>query len=162
MGADIHMSIVKNNRYLAKNIYNGRNSEWFDNLQGEGWKDEYNELPIKYGYSNQTPENYKEKYNENNYYYGFRYINVGDFKNWFIKYRPDKDAGWVTTYEKWKIENKRWVPDDVKHYLDKEDNIDDMHFIEFENPYDCSKWLYDYCIKHHISNKADIIYCFDC
>lgn len=161
MGVDIHMYIVKNNEYLAKNIYNGRNSEWFGNLQGEGWNDEYDELPIKYGYSNQTPKDYKEQYNKNNYYYGFCYINVKDFKDWFIKYRPDKDAGWVTTYEKWKIAEKGWVPDDIKHSLDKNDNINDMHFIEIVDDYDCSKWLYNYCNDHSIPDDADIIYCFD-
>ena len=161
MGIDIHMSIVKNKEYIAEDIFDGRNSEWFGNLQKEGWENEYDELPARCGYSDQSPADYILKYTTERYYYGFFFINVKDFKDWFIKYRPDKDACWVTTYDKWRIENKGYIPENPQHYLSCEDNINDMHFVEIENIYDCSKWLYNYLIDNHISDDADIIYCFD-
>ena len=62
MGIDIHMAIVKNGEYIAKNIFDGRNSEWFANLRGEGWDDTYDHLPAKYYIVDETPEEYKKKY----------------------------------------------------------------------------------------------------
>ena len=84
-------------------------------------------------------------------YFDFRAIKVNDYINWFRKYRPDKDAGWVSTYDKWRIENKGYIPEDIDHYLDPEANPADMHFIEIEKKYDCAKWLYDYIIDNNIS-----------
>ena len=39
MGMDIHMHLVKDGEYVKKNIHDGRNREWFANLQDEGWDD---------------------------------------------------------------------------------------------------------------------------
>lgn len=88
-------------------------------------------------------------------------MKVSLFKAWFLAYRPDKDAAWVNTYDKWRIENKNYVPEDPKHYLDKDDDIRDMHFIEFEDEYNCSRWLYNYLEDNDIPLTADIVYCFD-
>ena len=162
MGRDIHLSIVKNGEYLAENIFIGRNQEWFSDLLGDGWDDAYDELPKNSGVSYQVPLNYEKKYNKDNFYYGFYYVHVKDFKQWYLKFRPDLDAGWVSTYDKWKYENKGILPSEVNHYLNKDDNINDMHFIEFVNEYDCSRWLYKYIYDHGIPDDADIIYCFDC
>ena len=155
------MYIVKNKKTLAEDIFDGRNSEWFNNLQKDGWDDTYNKLPSKYGFSEQCPDNITKNYKDEFGFYGFHYINVGDFREWFIKYRPDIDAGWVSTYDKWRIENKEYVPEDLQHYLDKDDNINDMHFVTVQNKYDCSKWLYEYLNEYNIPNDADIWYCFD-
>lgn len=160
MGVDIHMSIVKDKEILAKDIFDGRNSEWFNNLQGRGWDSEYDKLPISTGF----PENCSErlvKYKDIFGYYGFYYISVKDFCEWFLKYRPDIDAGWVSTYDKWRIEKKGYIPEDPQHYLDKEDNVNDMHWVEFENIYDCSKWLFDYLVSNKIPDDANIVYFFD-
>ena len=81
MGIDIHMSIVKNKEYIAEDIFDGRNSEWFGNLQKEGWENEYDELPARCGYSDQSPADYILKYTTERYYYGFFFINVKDFKD---------------------------------------------------------------------------------
>ena len=161
MGVDIFMHIVKNKEIIKKDIYTGRCSEWFANLRGEGWDDIYDKLPI---YScnfdkNIVPADLIEKYKEE-YYYDRRMINVGDFKKWFEDYRPDIDAGWVTTYEKWKIENKHWTPYDVPHYLPEDARIEDYHFIEFDKEDDQSRWLYNYLINNNIPDDAYIIYCF--
>ena len=156
------MFIVKQKECLAKEIFDGRNSEWFSNLQQDGWNNIYDHLPIQCGFSPDAPDEFEEKYKDKLGYYGFNYIKVSDFKEWFVKYRPDIDAGWVTTYEKWRIEKKGYVPEDLCHYLSEDDDIRDMHFVEVENKYDCSKWLYDYLKDHDIPNDATIWYCFDC
>lgn len=156
------MFIVKEKKALAKEIFDGRNSEWFSNLSGTSKDNEYDHLPKKYGFSDQCPDWMRKKYRSDSGYYNFIYINVADFKNWFLKYRPDKDAGWVTTYDRWRIENKGYVPDYIEHYLSEEDNINDMHFVEVSNEYDCSLWLYNYLNENEIPNDATIWYCFDC
>ena len=161
MGRDIYMHIVESGCVLKRDIFDGRCSAWFDNLTDYGWDSCYDHLPVKYDLSPESPEELKKEYSEENGYYDFRYIKVSDFLNWFEKYRPDIEAGWVTTYEKWLIEKKGYVPEDVKHYLDKDDDIRDMHFVEFKKPYDCSKWLYYYLKDNEIPLQADITYCFD-
>ena len=161
MGVDIHMNIVKNKEVIAKDIFDGRNSEWFNNLQGGGWNNEYDHLPAEYGFSDQTPDDIKEYYNKD-WCYGFNSVNVSEFKKWFEKYHPDLSAGWISTYDKWRMENKGYIPEDLPVYLGKEDNPADMYFIEYENPYDCSRWLNDYLVENNIPDDADIIYCFDC
>lgn len=163
MGVDIHMSIVKDKKYLAKEIYDGRNSDWFANLQKEGWDDEYDYLPAIYGFPEDMPEEAKsiEKLLQEGCYYGFYHIKVEDYVDWFKKYKPYIDAGWVSTYDQWRIENKGYIPEELSHYLSNKDNIADMHFIEVEKKYDNSKWLFDYLVDNKIPNTAYIIYFFD-
>lgn len=159
MGIDIHMAIVKNNEYIAENIFNGRSSEWFANLRGEGWNDVYDHLPAEYSVA-QAPSSYMEKYSTD-WCFDYRSIKVENYMEWFRKYNPHLMAGWVTTYDKWRIERQGYMPEELCHELPKDANPADMHFIEIENRYDCSKWLFDYLIKNNIDDDAYIIYCFD-
>lgn len=159
MGMDIHMALVKNNEYVKENIFDGRNSDWFNNMMGNGWDDLYDKLPINYGLSDQTPVEYEEKYKD--WCFDYHYVNVKNFKEWFQKYRPDIDAGWVSTYDKWRIEKKGYIPKDILHYLPEDANPADMHFVEVINPYDCSAWLFTYLVENDIEDDVDIVYCFD-
>jgi hypothetical protein len=161
MGMDIWLNLVKNGKYVKQNIFDGRDSDWFANLRKEGDDEEYEYLNTGYGYSDQAPAEYKEKYNKENDYFDFYYVSVKDFKEWFEKYRPDKKAGWATTYEKWRIENKGLIPEVLPIYIPEDANMADMHFIEYENKYDCSKWLYNYLVDNDIEDDVDIAYCFD-
>ena len=168
MGMDIHMHIVKNDEVIAKNIFDGRNSEWFNNLKGDGNDDEYDHFPSYGGIPDNCPEFIKTIYdgdcnNDEEYfgYFGFYYVNAGDYIKWFEKYRPDTDAGWVTTYEKWAWEKKGIKPEYLAKYLNKDANINDMHFIEVVNPWDCGRWLYNYIKDHKIPDDACVIYYFD-
>ena len=162
MGMDIHLHIVKDGKVVASDIFDGRNSEWFRNLQGNGWDDIYDELPKIWGFSDQAPAEFEERYTKEKGYFDFFHVNVKDFKDWFMTYHPDIDAGWVTTYEKWQIENRGFVPEDMKHYLDKDDVLADMYFVQVTNKYDCSAWLYNYLVDNQIDDQADITYWFDC
>ena len=173
MGVDIHMHIIdKDNNLLHKEIFSGRNSEWFNNLQGNGWANEYDHLPIKFG----VPENFFEKHfkeiTENwdepvtleeylRWHYGYNHIIVRDFIAWFQKYSPDVDAGWVSSYDKWAYEVKHIIPQDPPHYK-PEGEGDDWHFITFEKEYDCSAWLYNWLDANNIQYDDIIVYYFDC
>ena len=114
MGVDIHMFICKNKEYIAEKIFDGRNSEWFNNMMGDGNDEIYDSLPIKWGVSDETPDAFSKEFTDD-WCFGFRYLNVKEFKNWFVEKRPDRDAGWVTKYEAWAYENKHVLPD----YLQK-------------------------------------------
>lgn len=165
MGMDITLSIIENKQYLAKNIFDGRSREWFDNMRGRGNDFEYDFLPVDYPCffpEGVFPEDLDFDLLEEAGYFDFRTIKVDDYIDWFRKYRPDIDAGWVNSYDKWRIETKGYIPEDVDHYLDPEANPADMHFIEIKKKYDCAKWLYDYIIDNNISSDAYIFYYFDC
>ena len=84
MGVDIHTYIVKNKEVIGKNLYNGRNSEWFNNLQGRGDDLEYNRLYTDWGISPQAPDYFNDKYTQEKGYYGFYYISVKEFKEWYV------------------------------------------------------------------------------
>lgn len=165
MGMDIHMNIVYNGEVIAKDIFDGRNTNWFLNLQGCDNDFGYSYLPTVVGVSPQaTEEHYKAYENRiDNTYFGFYYIKVKDFLKWFIKYRPDLEAGWVSTYDKWLVERKHAKLDDIEiyTYLPDDVNLNDMHFIEVEKEYENSDWLYHYLIDNKIPEDADINYYFD-
>ena len=163
MGVDIHMYIVKDKEIVADDIFDGRNTEWFNNLMQRGNNDEYDYLPVKWCISPMAPDDLKEKYKKEDGYYGFHCMKVEDFMKWFNKYRPDKDAGWVTTYEKWAYENKGEYLEPSHYYPTNEEiNPRDIHFIEVINYHDCSRWLYKYIKENSIPMDADITYWFDC
>ena len=158
MGTNIFMYLVKDNKIVKNDIFNGRDSEWFQNLQGNGWDDIYDELPRHYGVSPQAPSSLATKANEV-YHFDKLYMSVKDFKDWFNQYKPQLRAGWVTTYDKWNYETRGTIPDE-KRFLDKEDNINDYHFIEYTDEFDQSLWLYNYLIDNNIEDDVDITYWF--
>lgn len=163
MGVDIHTFIVNKDdgSIIKKDLYEGRNSEWFQDLQGRGYKFEYDELPTYIGIPEViTDGEIKEDY-DTDFLFGFNYITIKDFCDWFVKYRPDKDAGWITTYDKWRVENKGYYPEDnLKYYLDKDDRIEDMHFVEVVDKYDPSAYIYNQ-IKD-LNDEDYFVYYFDC
>ncbi len=168
MGVDIHMGIAsRDGKYIYDEIFDGRNYEWFGNISGDvrGMTGEvYQNFPRNSGIPDNAPKELVKVYNEErDTFYGFNYVKVADFLAWFSKVRPDTDAGWVTTYDKWLYEKKGIEPE-IKHYLSDEDNINDFHFIEVEDKWDCSKWLYDFLAEHGESINVEdyIVYYFDC
>lgn len=161
MGVDIHMSIInKNGEYIEKNVDDDRDYEWFDNLQGNG-DNLYDTFPYEYGIPENSPKDITEDYNDN-CYYGFHHILVKDFLNWVEKYKPEVDAKWVSTYDKWLYETKGIYPHGASRYLDEDMNTADYHFIEVVDKGDHTKWLYDK-IKNNENICEDdyIVYYFD-
>lgn len=171
MGVDIHMSLIRDDgKVLMKDVYDGRNSEWFNNLQDRGWDDEYSKLPYASGIPEFAPEFIKKDYaQEPGYgYYGFAHMNYQDYADWYAKYKPQLSAGWMSTYDKWRMENKAYVPEDVLHYIPEDANPADLHFVEFVNPYDPNTYVIErvdaYLAKHDEDNKHQVylVYYFDC
>ena len=161
MGMDITLSIFRNKECIAKDIFDGRNTAWFNNMMQRGDDEVYDSLPLGYGISDEVPEDWVKHYEDPGSYFGHCYINVKDFKDWFLDKRPDEDAGWVTRYEAWRYKTKGEYPPCLKHYLTEEDIIEDVRFIEVTDKYDCSAWLYDYLIDNDIPDDAIIQYVFD-
>ncbi len=128
-------------------------------MTGTGYDEVYDSLPINYGISDEAPKTYSEEFN--NGYFNFRYLNVKEFKDWFIEKRPDEDAGWVTSYEAWAYEHKGIEPEYLRKELTKDDVIEDMKFITVISKYDSSAWLYCYLEDNDIPDDATIQYCFD-
>lgn len=164
MGVDIHMSIIsKNGESKFKEIFDGRDYEWFDNISGNYHTEFYQNFPLMNGIPEKVPDNIREDFASEGVFYDFFHVNVGEFLSWFEEARPDIDAGWVSTYDKWLYEKKNIVPE-LFHWLDEDNNPYDYQFIEIENPWECSKWLYDFIIKHkkEIGPNDFIVYYFDC
>jgi hypothetical protein len=166
MGADIHMFIVGANGVIKSNIYEGRNSIWFDNISGNINDPVYDHLPFIFGDSPFTPSILKARYSIKRGYYNHYHFKIKYFIKWFEKYRPDKEAGWVSTYNKWQYENKGIRPDNIYQELSEIASEPwfcekDWHFIEIEKEYDSSKWLYNFIKENKIDENADVTYCFD-
>jgi hypothetical protein len=175
MGVNIHMSLVRDDGILLiPDLYDGRNYEWFDNLQQKGDNELYDKLPIKYGIPENVPPHILEDYNSGDYY-EFHYLQSQEYILWFNKYRPDIDAGWITTYDKWRYENKGEIPE-LCHYLPTDANLHDMQFIEVQNPYNIDSYIMTIISnwwethKHMINgenhndppHKVYLVYYFDC
>lgn len=163
MAADIHLSIIsKEGEYRCRDIYDGRDSEWFDNLCGNYTNESYQNFPRRCGTPLLVPDDIKKAEEGDEGYFDFFHVNVGEFLEWFAEARPDIDAGWVSTYDKWLYERKKVVPE-LNRFLGEEDNPYDFHFIEIENPWDSSKWLYDFIFERKDITVDDfIVYYFDC
>lgn len=158
MGADIHMFIVKDNK-VDKQIFDDgmRNYEWFDNICHQGYDRVYDFFPCEIISKDSLPEGISKK--ESEYGYGFRKISVKDFCEWFEEYRPDIDAGWVNTYDKWLYESKGILPQELPKF--REENEPDMYFIEVINTYDLSAELYTILRDGHYEGEDEIIYFFN-
>lgn len=157
------MYIVQNGEVLASDIFPGRNSDWFRKMQAESDDEVYNQLPIVIGFSDKAPTELKDRFAREKGYFDHYHILVKFFKKWYETYHPDLKAGWVTTYDKWRMEKKGYIPedDDVIKELCKTDILQDMHFVEYTDIYECSYWVYHYLIDNNIPDNADITYCFD-
>lgn len=167
MGVDIHLSILRDGQYLFEDIFDGRNTEWFNNLQGTDCAPEYMYFPSHCGIPKECPEDIKKKFkadnNDNEYfgYYGFNYITVKDYLKWYEEKKPYLNAGWVETYDKWLYEAKGIIPE-AYHYLPEDANINDWHFIVFNNTYDCNNWLKNFILENKVLDNDIIVYYFDC
>jgi hypothetical protein len=143
MGTDIHVAIIRDGEFVTSEFDLGRNYSWFDKIQTE--EDEYAYLKWHYDADDHVvPQQIRDLLNERGYY-GFKYVSVPDFISWFEKYHPDLDAGWVSTYSKWKWEKKHIAidEDDVYHYLPEDVNKDDYVFMEFSAWDDSSALIID-------------------
>lgn len=165
MGIDITMHIIKNKEILHENIFEGRNYTWFDNISRQSGRSdsEYRYFPSYYGkkFQEQIPYNILKDI-ESDTYYGDNIVKVKDFIEWYKKYQPNLHAGWVTRYEAWLYEEKGIAPEDSYQRLPQDEPIRDMVFIEYEDIYDCSRWLYNFIIGEKVPKDAYIIYYFDC
>lgn len=170
MGVDIHMKLIdKYGNIVIEDLYDGRNPEWFDNLMNRGYGEEYDELPRISGIPEVVDDKTREIYNKENHgcYYGFYHMKMTDFVDWFNKYRPDMSAGWVRAYDAWAYEHKGVIPD-LYRYLDNEDIIEEMRFIEVVNPYDPNRLVMDRLVEYSNNNPwvdlngALIVYYFNC
>ena len=165
MNVNIHMHIIRDNKMVKKDIFNNskKDSDWFNNLQGKYGGNEYDHLPVCYG----VPAGFEENRCANgNYNFGHAYMTVKEFCQWFEKYRPDQDSGWVTTKQNWLIKNKNYDPElFAKPRLTATDIVDDMIFIEYANKADRSRWLEEYLTiaeRNGVIKDSDIIfYYFD-
>lgn len=154
-GVDIVINIIdKDCNIIEKDIFDGRYNIWFDNLAGHGTNEVYNKLKIHYGKLKGL------EYPDEEFYFNFRYFRVRNFRDWYIKYRPNISVGWVNTYTKWLIENREYYPDNIKLELPIDVNPADWHFIEYKDKEDCSDWLYTYLHNNNIDEEAYVVYYF--
>ena len=160
MGMDITLRLLdKNGKFLTEDIYDGRNREWFNNMSGKYITDEaYSHLPLGYGTLDFFPNEWLEMEQDRDYF-DFRYISVKEYRNWYMKYNPSYQAGWVNRYTEFLMKYKGYTPEygiDLYQELDKEDVIEDMVWVEFNAEYDNSTWLYNYLDENNIPNRIDV------
>ena len=171
MGMDIHIYLINKDASLVKSLYEGRNRDWFESLLGRGYGDEYqylrthpmHDLPDGYILPTEIEKDYDDSVDGNGCF-GFSWLYAKDYYEWFYKYRPDKRAGWVTTYEGWALKNKGQIPEDVKLRLDESDIVEDMVFVEYEDEWNPDRSVVDIIEEHKAEKNNDyyIVYYFDC
>lgn len=158
------MFIVRKGKVIKEDICGIRNQSWFDSMTDRSEYNEYDYLPIVFGWPEDiVPQNLRDLYSRDRLYFDHYHIKVKYFKDWYVTYRPNIDAGWATSYEKWLIEKKGYVPGYLPTALPEDADIRDMHFIEYERVTDKSNMLYEYLMEHanEVEDNDDIIYCFD-
>lgn len=158
MGRDIHIHVVKDGKKLTDDLFDGRNSEWFDNMAGRGYDDEYDHLPVEYGMCPEADEDFKSLENEQGYF-DFRYIKVKDFIDWYNKYLPCLHAGYFSEYDIWRMKYKGYIPEDAPTVPCPEEGA--TIFSSYKDPYDCSTHIRNALVKPDIPDDAYLCYCFD-
>ena len=165
MGMDMTIHVIRGKEFIEKDFFNGRKREWFDNMRDRGNEEEYDFLPVSYGLPSEVPDEVLADFQKEDCYFDFRYMTVRDYIDWYRKYRPDLNGGWVTSYDRWRIEKKGHVPANPIHYLSQEvidANGGDLHFVTWEDPFDCARWLYNVLMDCCEIGQDDlIVYYFD-
>lgn len=169
MGVDIHLNVIKSDGtvILSEDDFPYfRCRAWFDKIMGRcGYDEIYSRLRWADSSDVVIPVEIAQRIKEEGYY-GLTVIKISDFINWYNAYKPNIDAGWVTTYDKWLWETKNIYPSDYYKSLDSlgpDINMRDYHFIELPTEDDCS------CIiKETLDEKLDekndtyLVFYFDC
>ena len=164
MGMDIWVNVVnKNGEYVKKDLFDGRNRTWFCKINDE--EDEYAYVNWIYEYDlGFVPTDVKEIFNSEEYtgYFGFKAVKVADLLNWYDRYRPDVDAGWIRKYEKWQWENKGIAPEGIYHYYDNEMNLNDWVWVEnLPKEDECIKVVIDQIDNNQVNPNDYVIFYFD-
>ena len=150
MGMDIWIHVAdKDGNFVKEDLWDGRNSNWFNKIIHED--DEYEF--VHWIYNDQAdfvPDEIKKNFDdseENFGYFGFKAVKVADLLNWYDRYRPDVDAGYIRKYDKWKWENKGIAPNNIYHYYDEDMSNDWVWAEGFPKE--------DELIKYAIIDKID-------
>lgn len=164
MGMDIHVHVVnKNGEYIKKNLFDGRNRMWFQKIDHE--EDEYDYVKWIYDYEAEfVPVEVKKVFRSDEYsgYFGFKAVKVADLLNWYDRYRPDVDAGWIRRYDKWRWENKATAPDEIYHYFDESMNVNDWVWVEnLPKEDECIKVIIDQIDNNQVNPNDYVIMYFD-
>lgn len=160
MGVYMYCDIItKGGHYVARDIVDWKDTEWFNDMQQFGFCREYELLPVEYGIPEKCPAEMQKRYSEMGWY-GFSYMTVGDFIKWFEQYKPYRKAGYVDKYIAWLYEEKDICPkdDEVDRYIDCESTR--QIWIEYNDIDEKSVWLRKEIAEIGCSDDCIICYCF--
>ena len=133
MGIDIHVMVVRNATIVIPEMDLGRSYEWFSKLRYE--ENEYGYLHWSYNPEDEAiPPEVRADIEKG--YWGLKFCNVAEFVNWFYKYRPDIDAGWIRKKDAWLLDKKEIVPDSYCDTLEDDCIVADWEFREFPSTCD--------------------------
>lgn len=166
MGLDMSAVVIKADGYRFNDkeyIGGARNSSMFLDIQHE--EGVYENLPVFKKYFDENiikDKEFLKQYNDD-WTFGHTMIKIDDLYKFCEKYHPERDAFWMTTYDKWLYENHRINPSeyDFSHYLEESDVIEDMHFVEVEKWWEVFSYLVKQFKKDKVPKNAYLCYCFD-
>ena len=157
MGTDIHIHLITNGKFLLEDMFDGRNSLWFDKINNE--ENEYQYLNWQYNVEDiALPQSVLKEVAEGDYYcYGFKYVKISELLEWYDTYKPYIDAGWVRKIDAWRNRVKHIPLEDhtIYTYLDDDAIIEDWEFVEFPAPDDSMEYIVNQ-IKELIPLNLDI------
>lgn len=155
MGVDMDMMVMRDDgAVVMKDMFMGRDSDWFEKLQMYSCEEIYDDfLPAFSGIPSFSPKELQRVYAEyeGEGFYGFHFMKVEDYLNWYDTYKPNIDAGWVSAYEKWKIERRHWKPEYLTRYRPEDAAPDDVFFVE------CEVLCHDTEIVEQIRDNEDVM-----
>ena len=135
MGIDIHVKIVRD-AAIVLDIDMGRNYSWFSKIQNE--ENEYGYLNWQYNPEyDAIPQEVREDLDKGDW--GFRFCNVAEFVDWFYKYKPNINAGWIRKKDAWLFNKKGIAPEDYYDELEEGCIVADWEFCEFPATDDCAE-----------------------
>lgn len=184
MGVDIRIAfynMVECN-IIAKDeeIFNDRDTEWFNEISGKVSNEAYHFFPItklnNFSDLDTTGtikewlmKNYEEEEFEWEDNYDYCLVSVSEFLEWFENYKPYCKAGWARKYDWYVYKRFGIVPEDVYEYLSfaytDMKTISEWEFKEYTDP-DPSKDIYNMLVDMESRKEIDInstciLYCFN-
>ena len=171
METKMHMYLATTEKgIISEELYKGHCSEWIDTFRGCGSRVEYDILKdyCKSHWGNFPECKFTKK---ENVYFGHHAITVKDYIDWYHKYKPYLDAGWVRKYDAWCYNHKGIIPELIYHHLPA-CPIEDVEWIEI-NDNNCPDTYiykkiceflnnnYDFVFKDQIPEDLYLIWCFN-
>ena len=167
METKMHMYLATTEKgIISEELYKGHCSEWIDTFRGCGSRVEYDILKdyCKSHWGDFPECKFTKK---ENVYFCHHAITVKDYIDWYQKYKPYLDAGWVRKYDAWCYNHKGIIPELIEHHWPSYP-VEDVEWIEINDSNCLDTYIYKKICgflndnyKNQIPEDLYLIWCFN-